>query len=136
LNEYTLIANFVYNTYVAPAFLDGAEKVTIRVHEVMRGLQSRFGLVAIHRVLGSEKFRASLSLPSQGGRGRVVGESHLPSEYEFDLKPLLSQRSIRHGVAVGQLEAERAGKGRAGEVGSGGSKASAPADTPGEMRAE
>ncbi len=136
MSEYASIANFVYNTYVVPAFLNGTEKVTIRVHEVLRGLESRYGVVAIHRVLGSEKFRASLSLSGHGNQGTFVAETHLPSEYEFDLKPLLSQRSMDHSAQAGQLENETAAKGSPDNIPSGDSGASAPAHAPGEMPAE
>jgi hypothetical protein len=115
LSEFTSIANYVYNTYVAPAFLNGKEKVTIRVHEVLHGLDNQFGLVAVHRVLGSEKFRASLSLPVPGDQAVATPESHLPSEYDFDLKPLLSQRAMSPSAPCKDEATEEAGKSGPGQ---------------------
>lgn len=110
MGEFASIANFVYNTYVVPAFLNDREKVTIRVHEVLRGLEGAYGLVAIHRVLCSEKFLASIALQRNPDSGSLGSESYLPSEYTFDLKPLLSQRSKHPAGAGGAGEIKSAAK--------------------------
>ena len=95
MGEHASIANFVYNKYVVPAFLRGDEQVTVRVHEVWRGLEGAYGLVAIHYVLCSTKFRESISLsPEKGQVFEKISETPLPSEYAFDLRPLRSRTLI------------------------------------------
>ncbi len=114
MGEFASIANFIYNAYVVPAFMSGREEVTIRVHEVLRGLESRFGLVAIHRVLSSEKFRASLSLAGHIDQPMASSDSHLPSEYVFDLRPLLSQDSMHPSRQATRAEIKGSVKSRPG----------------------
>ena len=98
MGDHASIANFVYNKYVAPAFLRGDEQVTVRVHEVWHGLEGAYGLVAIHHVLSSTRFRDSLSLNVQ--KGQDAGRPSallLPAEYTFDLRPLRLRSSPPNG---------------------------------------
>ena len=87
---YNSIAKFLYKTYIRPALARGEAVVTIRPHEVWRGLDGAYGLVMIHGVLGSTRFTNGFSLSLAHGQDSAM---RLPSEYAFDLTKLRSDSS-------------------------------------------
>jgi hypothetical protein len=87
---YNSIANFLYKTYIRPALARGEDVVTIRPHEVWRGLDGAYGLVMIHGVLSSKRFIDGFTLSLAHGQDSTL---RLPSEYAFDLTRLRSESS-------------------------------------------
>jgi hypothetical protein len=87
LADHGVIGSFVYENFVLPALYCGKPQVAICVVDVWRGLREKHGMVAIHTVLSSNRFKETYFLD------RVDSPSppnSLPIEYTFDLQRLRS----------------------------------------------
>lgn len=83
--DYSAIGNYVYETFILPALDRGKEQAKVPVAEVWRGLKGKHGMVAIHTVLSSKRFKEAYFLNRSDA---PPAPNSLPVEYTFDLQRL------------------------------------------------
>jgi hypothetical protein len=90
--DYGVIGSFIYENFVLPALDRGKPQVAIRVADVWRSLGTKHGMVAIHVVLSSNRFKETYFLDRVGPPSPP---NSLPTEYTFDLHRLRSLTTPR-----------------------------------------